>query len=153
MLVVAPRIDVQPQSQTAPVAGSVTFSVSAVGSTPLQYQWQFNGVNINGATGSTLTLTGLSPSQAGSYRVVVTNSRGNLTSSNAILSFLGLRMYAGLTLIGPVPMSYRIDCKNSLSQPNWTTLSTITVTNSPYLWIDPNSPDYPSRFYLAVPMP
>lgn len=42
------------------------------------YQWRLNGNNINGATSSTVTAT-----QGGTYTVVVTNSNGCSTTSNA----------------------------------------------------------------------
>src|SRR5262249_40764419 len=53
---------------------------------PLSFQWQFNGANINGATDSNLTLNNVQPTDAGNYRVVVTNSTGSVTSAVAILT-------------------------------------------------------------------
>ena len=36
----------QPQSQTVPAGSDVTLSVTATGTAPLTYQWQFNGTNL-----------------------------------------------------------------------------------------------------------
>jgi hypothetical protein len=47
------------------------------------YQWQTNGVNIAGATNSTLTLTNVQAAQQLPYRVVVSNEVGTIASSNA----------------------------------------------------------------------
>jgi hypothetical protein len=37
------------------------------------YQWQFNGANLSGATGSSLALANVGTTQAGTYDVVVTS--------------------------------------------------------------------------------
>lgn len=81
-----PAITTQPQSQAAGVGASVTFSVGAVGSPAVTYQWRKNGVNISGATSASLTLTNLQVSAEGAYSVVVSNSLGAVTSSNAQLT-------------------------------------------------------------------
>ena len=62
------------------------FSVTATGTTPLRYQWLFDGTNITGAVNSSLLLTNLQLGQSGSYSVVVTNVLGSATSSNAVLT-------------------------------------------------------------------
>lgn len=68
-------------------AGSLAiFRVSAVGTPPLSYQWQFNGVDLPGANSATLTLTNVQTRNHGSYRVVVSNDYGTIASSNATLS-------------------------------------------------------------------
>ena len=70
----APVIVTQPHDVTIATGGSTNFTVSATGSPPLAYQWVFNDTNvIAGATSSTLTLVNISPSQAGSYSVLIFN--------------------------------------------------------------------------------
>lgn len=70
----------------ASVGGTAMFSVALSGSTPLYYQWNWNGVKILGATNSSLTLTNLQWSQAGIYSVAISNVIGSIISSNAILT-------------------------------------------------------------------
>jgi len=65
--------------------GSVTFDVSAAGLAPITYQWQFGSVNIAGATGTALPLTGVQATNDGTYRVLVSNEAGAIVSSNASL--------------------------------------------------------------------
>ena len=84
----APSIIVQPQSLSMGDGGKATFSVTASGSLPLSYQWQFKGANLAGANGTTLTLDPVLASQAGVYNVVVTNSLGSIVSSNAVLTVI-----------------------------------------------------------------
>lgn len=79
-----PRIRQQPQSQGAFVGGTAQFSVRATGA-DLQYQWLFNGGLIAGANTNHLVLTGVTTNEAGVYAVIVSNSLGAATSSNAVL--------------------------------------------------------------------
>lgn len=76
----------QPQSLSVVQGQNATFSANAVGSAPLTYQWRFGGVNITGATNTSVTLTNVQTSQAGLYSVVVSNPFGSTTSSNATLT-------------------------------------------------------------------
>ena len=82
----APFVIVQPQPVTVISNQSATFTVTAGGTPPLAYQWQFNGVNIPGATNSSLFLTNVHPNQAGNYRVQVINTAASAFSSNALLT-------------------------------------------------------------------
>ena len=87
-----PIIAVQPQNQTNSVGARVTFSVVATNLSPMGYQWQKNGINlgnggnISGASTDTLTIASISDSDAASYSVIVSNSFGSTTSSNAVLT-------------------------------------------------------------------
>ena len=81
-----PTIVTQPTDQTVTVGGTASFNVAASGAPPLSYQWNFKGTNIVGATDTTLTLTNVQASQAGSYSVLVTNLFGSILSSNAVLT-------------------------------------------------------------------
>jgi len=86
--IIAPTILTQPQSQTNYVGAAANFTVTAAGTAPLSYQWRFNGAPISGATASNYALPNLQTSNAGTYSVVVTNTAGTATSSNAILTVL-----------------------------------------------------------------
>ena len=55
--VVAPIITKQPVSITTTAGNSVTFSVEAMGTDPLSYQWRVGGVDIAGETKNTYTIT------------------------------------------------------------------------------------------------
>ena len=102
-------IATQPQEATVPAGSNVTFAVTANGIGTLGYQWRLNGANLAGATGSSYTLSYALPAQSGTYSVVVTNSYGTLTSSNAILSVYVLYDTAGLTnqwTLNPSDRSY-----------------------------------------------
>ncbi len=81
-----PTILTPPASRTATYGSSVTFSVTVSGTPPFTYRWQKGTSDLPGQTAPTLTLVNLSASQAGSYRVIVTNDHGFDTSAPAILT-------------------------------------------------------------------
>ena len=79
-------IGVAPQGQVVSVNASATFSVGAVGTAPLSYQWRFNGTPILGATGLTYTLDPVTLAHAGQYSVTITDANGSITSGGAPLA-------------------------------------------------------------------
>ncbi len=82
-----PAITQQPQDQTVPAGQTATFSVTATGTSPITYRWQKNNVNIVGATGATYTTPAVSAADNGStFRVIVTNPGGSVTSNSAALT-------------------------------------------------------------------
>lgn len=77
----------QPQTQTAVTGGSVTLGVGVAASAgPFTYQWRKDGMAIPGATGATLTLSGVTAASAASYDVVVSDITSALTSFPARLT-------------------------------------------------------------------
>ncbi|HEY5910115.1 MAG TPA: LamG-like jellyroll fold domain-containing protein [Verrucomicrobiae bacterium] len=96
----APVISEQPQSQTADAGTPVTFSVVAVGTPAPTYQWQFNTADIPGATTANYTFTA-EAAKAGSYRVIVSNPYGRVTSSAATLSVISTATF----IVQPVERS------------------------------------------------
>jgi uncharacterized repeat protein (TIGR01451 family) len=87
-VLVPPSITAQPTNQTVVVGAKATFQVGAAGTSPLGYQWLFNGAKLAGATTNALTLNNVQTSQAGGYSVVVTNGAGSITSAEAGLTAL-----------------------------------------------------------------
>jgi glucose/arabinose dehydrogenase len=85
----APVITTQPTDRLVNAGQSVTFTVVASGTAPLGYQWQHlvgaNWVNV-GTNSSKFTINSATASNAGGYRVVVSNSHGSATSNTATLT-------------------------------------------------------------------
>ncbi len=83
----APVITAHPQSQTAAEGSTIDLTVTATGSAPLTYLWQFNDIDLPDQTTATLRLANLSTANAGNYRVKVTDSAGRFSySANATLT-------------------------------------------------------------------
>ena len=83
----APVIVSQPQNQLVPQGSAATMTVGAAGAATLTYQWYQNGTSLGAAGNSaTLSLPSLTPSQAGTYWVVVKNSQGTAMSQPVTLS-------------------------------------------------------------------
>ena len=81
----APTVPPGNQNQTLVAGASATLSANATGGN-LSYQWQLNGVNISGATGSTLTVNPVGTYSAGTYAVTATNSLGSTSGTIAVLT-------------------------------------------------------------------
>lgn len=75
----------QPASQTKTVGEEATFVVDvidAVDLLPLLLQWQFNGVDIPGATSSSYTISVVQLANAGGYRCHITTQKGVPVDTN-----------------------------------------------------------------------
>ena len=82
-----PTIRKQPRDETVAAGSRAKFHVIADGTPPLSYQWKKNGTNINGATTDTYSTPRVTQSDNGSlFSVVVSNSGGSVTSSDAKLT-------------------------------------------------------------------
>jgi hypothetical protein len=82
----APVIVNPPVSQTVMAGDAVTFSVTGRGTPAPQSQWYFEEAESPDATNSTLTFPNVSPTNAGSYFVVLTNTTGSATSEVVTLT-------------------------------------------------------------------
>ncbi|MQA30900.1 MAG: hypothetical protein GEU82_13880, partial [Luteitalea sp.] len=83
----APSITLHPADATVQPGAPVTFSVQASGPAPLRYQWQRNGADVAGSTGSTFTIGAAAPADHGArFRVIVSNDHGNALSNDAVLT-------------------------------------------------------------------
>lgn len=76
----APNPDV---SETVFTNTRVTLSVTADGTAPITYTWFKNNVQV--ATGTSLVFNSIQTADAGTYKVVASNTLGSSDSNNAIL--------------------------------------------------------------------
>jgi hypothetical protein len=140
-----PGFTSEPQNQAVVLGKSASFSASATGSGTVNYQWQFNGSVLSGATTSTLVLTNVQTNQAGNYIVVAANSYGSTTSTVATLTVyvppaitlqpLGQTVQAGqsvtlsATATGTGPLYYQ--WTRNGNPVSGATSSSLTFTNVP----------------------
>jgi hypothetical protein len=132
-----PAITTQPLSQTLALGQKATFSVAAMGTAPLAYQWKKNGVAISGARSSTYTTPIVTNSDAGlQFSVVVSNSAGTVTSKTAILTIgsATLLLNASTTSLsfGKVSVSHSSDRNLTLTNVGTSnvTISKVSVTGA-----------------------
>ncbi len=154
-----PSFDPPPANLTVLVGQNASFSITASGTAPLAYQWEFNGTNLDGATDSTLTLTNISLDEAGVYLVTITNVAG-ATSNSATLS-----VYAtAAATLAPLPslggdqfqfdvsgvpgFDYVIEASTNFI--DWEPLVTNTA---PFTFTDDEITNYPARYYRSVYQP
>jgi uncharacterized repeat protein (TIGR01451 family) len=118
-----PIITMQPATQSALPGANIGFSVGASGSSPLFYQWQRDGTNlveggrISGTTTTTLSIMNGAESDSGIYSVVVSNTFGTATSTNAALQVSAVDNFAwgfiGSPQIMDTPFTVTIFARNS----------------------------------------
>ncbi|MBK8001698.1 MAG: immunoglobulin domain-containing protein [Verrucomicrobia bacterium] len=98
----SPLILAQPIGQSINRNGTATFSVTAFGTSPLNYQWYFNETNVlPTATNSVLEIDNAQPAAAGTYLVVVSNPLGSIASESAVLTVLDTNQPPAVALITP----------------------------------------------------
>ena len=106
-----PLIAHPPQSLQRYAGSTATFTVTAVGSAPLAYQWSFNGTPLSGATSSAYSVFDVRAGDAGNYSVLVTNTYGT-TNVNAALTLLTATKLAAV-VTERTPLGYwRLDETN-----------------------------------------
>ncbi|HXI82949.1 MAG TPA: glycosyl hydrolase family 28 protein [Verrucomicrobiae bacterium] len=124
----APTITTQPQDLTVIPTQPTAFSVVAVGSEPLSYQWYYNTNSLlTNATSSTLTISNVQPSDAGIYSVIVSNPIGTAVSSNAVLT-VNTNPVTPIFILQPVGFTARVGDNASFSA------STIGAQPISYQW-------------------
>ena len=155
----APVIDAQPQNVTVAPGDTAMFSVVAYGSVTLTYHWYFNtNTPVPNATNSVLTLTNVQGSNAGVYSVIVSNTAGFITSTNASLALstttpappqLSTPAYTNgsfsLMVSGDAGHDYIIQTSTNLT--DWESIYTNPMPTPPFLWSDSGATNFTRRFY------
>ena len=104
-----------PASQTNTVGGTVSFSMAGYALPPLIYHWYFNGTPIDSRTPgvklgytnniSTITLTGIQTTNAGTYTVIAANGLESFTNS-AVLTVNALPTAPSILSVTPQQDSF-----------------------------------------------
>jgi hypothetical protein len=150
LFVDAPVITTQPLGGSVTAGSSVTFSTAASGYPAPTYQWQKNGQNISGATGSAFTIASASLADAGTYRVVVTNAAGTSTSFSASLTVLAPPNQTYVAAIGASPLKAPATADfvpgSSFTMEGWIYLPDVSTSASHLMGktFDPNTDPYQS---------
>ena len=156
-VLVPPRVIASPQSQIVLRGSNVTMAAIAEGSM-LSYQWQLNGLNVAGATNSSLSLPEVQTFQAGLYSVVVSNTVGAVVSPAASLTVLvppqmmeivsstmTTNQLFQLILNADPGYGYSVDASSDLRQ--WQSISNLTLDAGPFEFIDADATNFWKRFY------
>lgn len=91
-------LSIAPLVQTVAPGAPASITVTATGTAPLSYLWQRNGINLVGRTNATLAFEAVMTNNAGTYRCIVSNPFGSVSSSNAVINVIG----GGTTNFAPV---------------------------------------------------
>ena len=156
------RIVIEPQGLELQAGRTLELSVSAQGVAPLSYQWRYDGVDIAGATGETLTLPAIRTAQAGRYTVVVSNAFSTLQSQEAVVSVVPVssqiesfeRLADGtveLRMTGPVGARAVVLVSSDMLE--WTELVNLPIVNASFTYIDTEAPNIAVRFYRGQVLP
>jgi len=82
---VGPTITGHPVGLVVDPGGEATFTVRAIGTPTLGYQWRLNGVALPGETSDVLTIAGVEFRDGGFYQAIVVNGIGSTISAPAEL--------------------------------------------------------------------
>ncbi len=111
-----------PKSKTVCPGDNISFFAGAEGSS-LSYQWQYNSVDIPGATDPFLSLSNVDAGDAGNYRCIITGDCGEISSDAA-----------SLTVHSPVSINIQPEnisvCEGSVAEMN----IMATGSNLSYQW-------------------
>jgi hypothetical protein len=154
----APFIVSQPENLTLTPNQSASFTVVVGGSSPLHYQWYFNtNTPLPNATNAGLTLLNVQTTNAGIYSVVITNSAGSVTSTNAILTVssgvpatpqISATFTNGvfnLSVSGNSGVDYIVQVSSNLL--TWDSIFTNHSATPPFIFNDSDATNFNRRFY------
>jgi hypothetical protein len=150
---------VPPTNQLAGPGTLVTFaaSVCVFNTSPFAYQWQWNGMNLAGATNAVLAFRAAT-ANVGNYSVMVSNELGSVTvgATLALTSSQLPQILAPVVTRGQFQFgfntisnnSYSVQYEDNLASGNWVGLTNFTGSGA--YWQTPLLPLVTQRFYRFV---
>ncbi len=152
----SPKILSNPVDQKLLRGGTANLAVIATGS-ELKFQWQFNGLDLSGATNANLVLADAQAAQSGRYAVRVSNAVGTALTTPASLSVvtppLVMDMISSaaqpdqtfnLTMNVDPGFNYELQATTDFIQ--WQTVTKFAADGMVDL-TDADSTNFPTRFY------
>ncbi len=146
-----------------PESGGITLAMPATDWCPLpDCQWRFNGVDIPGATGSSLTLSGFSALQVGTYSVRMSNFVRTATREVANVALTGPFTVnhwwttnsgkVGFLLNASNAMPFVLETSTNLNG-LWSPIATNPDPCSVLIYTNGSALTTPQRFFRAAPWP
>jgi len=155
----APIIVTHPASQVAFPGNSVTLRVDAAGTSPLSYQWRFNGIPIAGATSPSLTLNNVVHMDGGFYNVSIVNSVGSTISRPAELIVtpeivqIAVPEEGSFRFVYHVTPGFRYAVEASTNFTNWIEITNFLHATQETEFLDSNTSQNAHRFYQLRRLP
>ncbi len=152
---IAPVITAQPDNVTVAVGQTASFRVTATGTPAPGYQWQRNGTDIAGATTTTFTTASTTTADQGAtFRCVVGNSAGSVTSADATLTVTsGSGGAIAINCGGGGVGAYIADAyvSGGTTTTNWTGAVDVSAVTSPAPATIYQSERYGASFTYTIP--
>jgi len=150
-----------PQSLTVAEGAPVNFNVLTSGIEPIRYQWLFDSVPLSNETNSLLSFASVGLTNAGVYRVVVTNAYLGIISAPAVLTIVGEpllsivaeRTNVLITCRGDPGRIHRLLRATDLAPgASWTAIATNALSGAgTVVWTLPAPTNGPAYYRAATP--
>ncbi|HWQ90776.1 MAG TPA: hypothetical protein VN673_03825 [Clostridia bacterium] len=146
--------------RTAMPGEAVLFTAGVPG-VPASYQWQFNGLDILGATNASLLLPRAFWIHSGDYRVVISNAFGVVIGDSSRLTVNRLPLTLHVSPPSETPDGFKLRVSgtsgagplviySSTNLTHWTPAFTNSITVDPVDYTDPPTTDGLPKFFRAV---
>ena len=156
----APVIRAHPQPRAVLLGQPASFSVTAFGEGPLNYQWRRNGVALPGETSATLNLPATDNHSAGDYSVQISNAAApaGIVSTSARLQVTGPAATLALTgnqavlSFAASPTAFLLEATSDIG-PNavWTVIADLSTAPGNSISLPANPAAGPRFYRLRTP--
>jgi len=96
-----------------------------------------------------LSFSAICPAYDNSKEGIILDSI-SLTAFTSTPASLSIATYPGISIVGVVGANYLLEYADALQPTNWVALTNLTLSFSPYLFVDTSVPNGQSRFYRAI---